>query len=106
MIENSSIAVRGSLHKDSVFGKRTPPNLETGYHMRKSLAAINTLSQIDKIVDSRVKLAVLKTLDDAGISESTNFIPKNVFFILGETEGWSLRSSYLMQMEILFLSKR
>jgi len=23
---------------------------------------------------------VLKTLDDAGISESTNFIPKNVFF--------------------------
>ena len=51
VIENSSIAVRGSLHKDSVFGKRTPPNLETAYHMRKSLAAINTLSQIDKIVD-------------------------------------------------------
>lgn len=80
IITHKSFSPKGSLHKESIFGKRTPPNHETAYHIRKPLESIRTLGQVEKIVDINVKNAVLKVMSKANLSDSTKFIPQQVFF--------------------------
>ena len=57
---------RGMLHKEILFGKRTVPRMNSGFHVRKSLLSFKTLNQVDKIVDpiirGIVKAAVEKTV--------------------------------------------
>jgi hypothetical protein len=54
------------LHKEILFGKRTVPRMNSGFHVRKSLLSFKTLNQVDKIVDpiirGIVKAAVEKTV--------------------------------------------
>jgi len=50
-------AVRGQLHKETVYGKRTPPQKEQAFHVRKPLESLND-KQLDKIVDDRVRSIV------------------------------------------------
>ena len=71
---------RGTLHRESVYGKRTPPNLETAYHIRKPLESIRTLGQVQKIVDEKVRNAVIKVLEKANLSNEHTFVPSQVFF--------------------------
>lgn len=80
IISHKSFAPRGSLHKDSIYGKRTPPNLKTAYHIRKPLESIRTMGQVEKIVDENVKNAVIKVLRKAKLSDSNTFVPQQVFF--------------------------
>ncbi|MDA8762673.1 hypothetical protein N9M92_00425 [Flavobacteriaceae bacterium] len=80
IVSNRGFAPRGSLHRDSMYGKRTPPNLKTAYHIRKPLESIRTMGQVEKIVDVNVKNAVLKVLKNANLSDENTFSPQQVFF--------------------------
>ena len=62
----TAISIRGLLHKDSLFGKRTPPDAKTAMHMRRSLRNIKTLSQVEKIVDPVIRAMVKKQLIRSG----------------------------------------
>lgn len=79
-ISHRSFSPRGSLHKDSIYGKRTPPNVKTAYHIRKPLESIRTVGQIEKIVDVNVRNAVLKVLKKTHLSNRDSFQPHKVFF--------------------------
>jgi len=79
-ISQRSFSPRGPLHKESIFGKRTPPNLKTAYHIRKPLESLRTIGQVEKIVDEKVKKEVLKVLKRAHPSEPQTFAPNQVFF--------------------------
>jgi CRISPR-associated endonuclease Csn1 len=57
---SEGMSVRGQLHKEFVYGFRTPPNGEEGYHIRKSLSSLITEKQINKIVDSKIREIVFK----------------------------------------------
>jgi CRISPR-associated endonuclease Csn1 len=50
-------AVRGQLHKETVYGKRKPLQKEQAFHVRKPLISLKD-NQLDKIVDDRVKSIV------------------------------------------------
>ena len=66
----TAISIRGLLHKDSLFGKRTPPDAKTAMHMRRSLKSIKTLSQVEKIVDPVIRAMVKKQLIRSGEEKS------------------------------------
>ena len=75
---NKGWSVRGMLHKETLFGKRTAPRMNSGLHVRKSLLSFKTLNQVDKIVDpiirEIVKAAVKKT------TTGNSQIPFSTFF--------------------------
>ena len=50
-------AVRGQLHKETVYGKRKPPMSEKAFHVRKPIENLKD-NQLDKIVDENVKRIV------------------------------------------------
>ena len=69
----TAISIRGLLHKDSLFGKRTPPDAKTAMHMRRSLKSIKTLSQVEKIVDPVIRALVKKQLRRGGEDRENHF---------------------------------
>ncbi len=75
---SNNVSVRGMLHKESFYGKRTSPNKVTALHIRKPLNQIKSINQVDKIVDPVVKKlvqeAVIKNFD------GKQQIPPNTFF--------------------------
>lgn len=75
-------AVRGALHKETVYGKHTDLNGEDFFHVRKSLEEIKTKKQFDKIIDRNIKNIILQKLKNNGIdiSKSDFKIPANSFF--------------------------
>lgn len=76
-------AVRGALHKDTIYGLRKAPNqCEHGYHLRKSISTIDKISQIDKVVDDAIRNEMLRILsEDLGldISDKSLSVPRNAF---------------------------
>jgi len=68
---NRGWSVRGMLHKETIFGKRTPPGMSEGLHVRKPLQSIKILSQIDKIVDPVIRELVREAVksDSNGSSQ-------------------------------------
>ena len=62
----SAVSIRWLLHKDSLFGQRTPPEAKTAMHMRRSLKSIKTFSQVEKIVDPVIRALVKKQLRRSG----------------------------------------
>lgn len=60
----NSISVRGSLHEDSIFGRILHPELkEIRYVVSKPLNWFTEKSQLNKIVDSRIKEILNKRID-------------------------------------------
>ena len=57
---SEGMAVRGQLHMENLYGKRTPPDGKQGYHKRESIENIRTEKQINKIVDSKIKEIIIK----------------------------------------------
>lgn len=66
------------LHKETLFGKRTPPGLTEGLHVRKPLKIIKTVSQAEKIVDPVIRELVLEAYKKSG--SRNNQIPLEAFF--------------------------
>lgn len=78
--ENYCLAVRGSLHKETIFGKRTSPeDQQESYHIRKNLSEIKTQKQVVKIVDPQVRKVVLEAIESAGGFKG-EFIPNDAFY--------------------------
>ncbi|HED06445.1 MAG TPA: type II CRISPR RNA-guided endonuclease Cas9, partial [Ignavibacteria bacterium] len=75
-------AVRGALHKETVYGKHVDANGEEFYHVRKPLESITTKTLIDKIVDENVRKIMLQKLKNDGVDVNKNKfnIPNNSFF--------------------------
>jgi CRISPR-associated endonuclease Csn1 len=80
---NIGVAARGQLHKEFVFGKRTAPNSEEAFHIRKPLESLTTEKHIEKIVDETIKLLILKKVQELG-GFIKDKIPANTFFIVDE----------------------
>lgn len=80
--KNTGVAARGQLHKETVFGKRYS-NGEEGFHVRKSIESLETLKQIEKVVDQNIRFLILKRIKDLGgfVKEK---VPPNTFFIADE----------------------
>ncbi len=75
-------AVRGQLHKETVFGKRTPPDGRTAYHVRKSITSLASKTHVDKVVDRSIRKLIENYLqEEYGIDTSKKYtVPSNAFF--------------------------
>jgi CRISPR-associated endonuclease Csn1 len=80
---NVGVAARGQLHKEFVFGKRTAPNSEEAFHIRKPLESLTTEKHIEKIVDETIKLLIFKRVQELG-GFIKDKIPANTFFTVDE----------------------
>ena len=79
---NLGVAARGQLHKETVFGKRTF-NGEEAFHIRKPIESLETVKQIDKVVDESIRLLILKRINELG-GFVKDKVPTNTFFIVDE----------------------
>lgn len=80
---NVGVAARGQLHKETVYGKRTAPNSEEAFHVRKSIDSLTTEKHIEKVVDDAIRLLILKRVNELGGFVKGN-IPANAFFSVDE----------------------
>jgi CRISPR-associated endonuclease Csn1 len=83
VFRNVGVAARGQLHKETVYGKRTAPNSDEAYHVRKPIDSLTTEKQIEKVVDNTIRLLILKRVNELGGFVKGN-IPANTFFIVDE----------------------
>lgn len=49
------LAARGQLHKESVFGKRTAPDGNQRYHIRKPITSLKNNKHVDKVIDKTLR---------------------------------------------------
>lgn len=82
-IQSVGNAVRGQLHKDSVYGQRLAPgSTEKTYHIRKDIRELKTKKQIEKVVDSAIRQMILRHLQEnyhIDITQEFN-VPSDAFF--------------------------
>ena len=72
-----AVSVRGMLHKDSLYGKRTPPMLTESNHIRRPLSSLRVVSQIEKIVDPVIRNLVQEYIGD--IKKNKGVLPQGSF---------------------------
>ena len=80
-------AARGQLHKETVFGKRQPPNHDEAYHIRKPINGLKDKKQIDKVVDDKIRQLILNHLrDNCGVDINNDkfSVPKDAFYKDGQ----------------------
>ncbi len=78
--KNKGLAARGALHKETIYGKRQGPDGSYAYHVRKPIGSVQTMKQLEKVVDPMVRKAMLGVLHDKGLSTDTKAsIPKDAF---------------------------
>ena len=84
---NKGIAARGSLHRDFVYGKRTPTDYATAYHIRKPLESINTKTHVEKIADRIIRQLVERRIEEIGGYEGDkkDKVPKGTFFSFSDS---------------------
>lgn len=82
-IHSCGNAVRGQLHKETVYGQRTAPGAtEKSYHIRKDIRELKTSKHIGKVVDITIRQMLLKHLQEnyhIDITQEFN-IPSDAFF--------------------------
>lgn len=82
---NKSVAARGQLHKETVFGKRQAPgHKEPAYHVRKGIENLTTKKHIEKVVDPAIRSLILNRIDSIGGFIKGEGIPPNAFFEIDE----------------------
>ena len=82
-IQSVGNAVRGQLHKDTVYGKHTAPgSTDPTYHIRKDIRELKTSKQIDKVVDLTIRTMLLKHLqENYHLDTAKEFnVPADAFF--------------------------
>lgn len=82
VFRNKTSAARGSLHKETVYGKRKRLDGSYKYHVRKSLEGITEKAQVDKIVDQKIKELVKDRLRELGVDITMKKykVPPGAFF--------------------------
>lgn len=61
-VSNTHVAMRGMLHKELLYGKRTPPDSKEAMHIRRPLSRLSVMTQVEKIVDPIIRSLVQKKL--------------------------------------------
>ena len=62
-----SISIRGTLHEETVYGKiRNPHNNEYTFVVRKPLSTFENITQIEKIIDPKVRDVILEHIKNNG----------------------------------------
>lgn len=77
------VAVRGSLHNDTFYGKRKNPKTKAeAYHKRVKIQAINTKEHIDSIADDTIRKIIEEHLKDLGVNlqRKDAKIPTDAFY--------------------------
>lgn len=82
--KNTGVAARGQLHKEFVYGQRKAPNSSVAFHIRKPLESLTSEKHIDKIVDTTIRLIILKRIKHLG-GFIKGKIPKDTFFTVDES---------------------
>ncbi len=79
-------SVRGQLHKETVFGKRTAPDGQTAYHIRKPITSLKNKTQVEKVVDRSIRTLIKVHLrDNCDVNLSTKYtVPADAFFKDGQ----------------------
>ncbi len=90
--KSKGYAARGSLHKEFVFGKRTPPAKDEAYHIRKSLESLKTEKQINKIVDDKIREIVHKAkIEEKEINKKIENLQKSLKSANNDYEEQSIK---------------
>lgn len=90
---NAHVGVRGSIHRETRYGKAKAPYLDEAYHVRKSLGEFSSFRQINKIVDPQVRAEVLAVAKrENPLSEHT--LSKKTFFDKDEA-GYEIPKVFL-----------
>lgn len=85
-IQSVGNAVRGQLHKDTVYGQRQAPGSPgKAYHVRKDIRELKTSKHIEKVVDSSIRQMLLKHLQENYQIDTTKeyTVPSDAFFKAG-----------------------
>lgn len=76
-------AVRGALHKATIYGRRKAPGqTDYGYHLRKGIAEVTNMKQLNKVVDAAIRKEMLRILkEELGLDTSNPSLtfPKKAF---------------------------
>ena len=83
--KNKGVSARGQLHKETVFGKRTAPDGQTAFHVRKPIENLATHKHVDKVVDPKIRGLILQRIELLGGFEKGKNVPKDTFFITDES---------------------
>lgn len=87
-IKSVGIAARGQLHKETVYGKRTAPGMETAFHVRKPLEKLNSKAHVDKIVDPRIHSIIIDRLRELNVDLAKKYkVPDDAFFKVNAETG-------------------
>ncbi|MGB0376079.1 MAG: type II CRISPR RNA-guided endonuclease Cas9 [Flavobacteriaceae bacterium] len=90
---NAHVGVRGSIHRETRYGKAKAPYLDEAYHVRKPLGEFSSFRQINKIVDPQVRAEVLAVAKrENPLSEHT--LSKKTFFDKDEA-GYEIPKVFL-----------
>jgi len=75
-------AIRGQLHKDTVFGKRTPPDGRTAYHIRKPITTLKNKTHVQKVVDKTIRMMIEEHLrENCGVDITKKYdVPPDAFY--------------------------
>ena len=76
-VKVKAVSVSGMLHKDSLYGKRTPPMTTESNHIRRSLTSFRVVSQIEKIVDPVIRNLVQESIGE--INNKKGMLPPGLF---------------------------
>lgn len=82
-IQSVGNAVRGQLHKDTVYGQHLAPgSTEKAYHIRKDIRELKTNKHIEKVVDPTIRQMILKHLQENYHIDTTQEynVPSDAFF--------------------------
>lgn len=82
--KNLGVAARGQLHMETVYGKRTAPNSEEAYHVRKPIETLTTNKHVEKVVDPVIRKLITDRIEELGGYDKGRDIPKNTFFEMDE----------------------
>ena len=82
---NKGVSARGQLHKETVYGKRTAPDGQGAYHVRKPIESLTTIKHIEKVVDTTVRKLIFDRISELGGFDKGVNIPKDTFFVADES---------------------
>jgi len=91
-VKVKAVSVRGMLHKDSLYGKRTPPMLTESMHIRRPLTSLRVVSQIEKIVDPVIRKKAQESI--VNLKNNKGVLPVGLFVEEGP-DGFPLSKIHL-----------
>lgn len=98
----SGTSIRGTLHGESVYGKRKDVYGNEAFHIRKSLLQVTKRAQVEKIVDPQVKKlveqAIIKRWQEQNSGIFENYQKEGLLHRKGET--WEINTDSKIKYDV------